>query len=198
MCVGFEDDVVTLILAIGRCGALRQLSLGRNFDLKSRLGSAFSFPGVLSEVTSQQDALEDTLPEHQRWPSLIISSWSTDNKNNTAGPTVTVPMVDFCEHVLVLHLLLLVEWLETSHSKRLRWWDRSSGIRHMVLVPSPYMFRFTLLWWTHEELFLHSNWRNNPRGVLQAVDHGHGPLWMTFSPWRWRQRAQGQRMRRHQ
>lgn len=37
--VGFEDDVVTLILAIGRCRALRQLSLGRNFVLKSRLGS---------------------------------------------------------------------------------------------------------------------------------------------------------------
>ncbi|XP_029697979.1 capping protein, Arp2/3 and myosin-I linker protein 2 isoform X1 [Takifugu rubripes] len=33
---GFEDDVVTLILSIGRCRALRQLSLGRNFALKSR------------------------------------------------------------------------------------------------------------------------------------------------------------------
>ncbi|CAG12818.1 unnamed protein product, partial [Tetraodon nigroviridis] len=33
---GFEDEVVTLILAIGRCRALRQLSLGRNFVLKSR------------------------------------------------------------------------------------------------------------------------------------------------------------------
>ncbi|XP_062418969.1 LOW QUALITY PROTEIN: uncharacterized protein LOC119195596 [Pungitius pungitius] len=33
---GFENDMVTLVLSVGRCHALRHLALGRNFPMKSR------------------------------------------------------------------------------------------------------------------------------------------------------------------
>ncbi|XP_038562432.1 capping protein, Arp2/3 and myosin-I linker protein 2 isoform X2 [Micropterus salmoides] len=33
---GFENDMVTLVLSVGRCRSLRHLALGRNFALKSR------------------------------------------------------------------------------------------------------------------------------------------------------------------
>ncbi|XP_071370841.1 capping protein, Arp2/3 and myosin-I linker protein 3-like, partial [Centroberyx affinis] len=33
---GFENDMVTLVLSIGRCHSLRRLALGRNFAMKSR------------------------------------------------------------------------------------------------------------------------------------------------------------------
>ncbi|XP_077953357.1 uncharacterized protein LOC144390794 isoform X2 [Gasterosteus aculeatus] len=33
---GFEKDMVTLVLSVGRCHALRRLALGRNFPVKSR------------------------------------------------------------------------------------------------------------------------------------------------------------------
>ncbi|KAM8890903.1 capping protein, Arp2/3 and myosin-I linker protein 2 [Spinachia spinachia] len=33
---GFENDMVTLVLSVGRCHALRHLALGRNFPVKSR------------------------------------------------------------------------------------------------------------------------------------------------------------------
>ncbi|KAM3608897.1 uncharacterized protein V6R79_006487 [Siganus canaliculatus] len=33
---GFENDMVTLVLAVGRCHSLQHLSLGRNFSMKSR------------------------------------------------------------------------------------------------------------------------------------------------------------------
>ncbi|XP_054476721.1 capping protein, Arp2/3 and myosin-I linker protein 2 [Anoplopoma fimbria] len=33
---GFENDMVTLVLSIGRCHSLRHLALGRNFNMKSR------------------------------------------------------------------------------------------------------------------------------------------------------------------
>ncbi|KAK2841790.1 hypothetical protein Q5P01_011990 [Channa striata] len=33
---GFENDMVTLVLAVGRCHSLRHLALGRNFAMKSR------------------------------------------------------------------------------------------------------------------------------------------------------------------
>lgn len=34
--VGFENDMVTLVLSVGRCQSLRHLALGRNFAMKSR------------------------------------------------------------------------------------------------------------------------------------------------------------------
>lgn len=49
---GFEDDVVTLILSIGRCRALRHLSLGRNFALKSRLGPKLFISNQRSHTNS--------------------------------------------------------------------------------------------------------------------------------------------------
>lgn len=63
--VGFENDMVTLVLSVGRCHSLRQLALGKNFAMKSRSGEHNTKPCFTHSIVHDPF----TLP-----PCLLLTS----------------------------------------------------------------------------------------------------------------------------
>ncbi|GLD67147.1 capping protein, Arp2/3 and myosin-I linker protein 3-like protein, partial [Lates japonicus] len=60
---GFENDMVTLVLSVGRCHSLRRLALGRNFAMKSRNFTLQQVSLPLADITQSYRSNPDRTKE---------------------------------------------------------------------------------------------------------------------------------------
>ncbi|XP_056138404.1 capping protein, Arp2/3 and myosin-I linker protein 2 [Lampris incognitus] len=117
---GFESDMVTLILSLGRCQSLRHLALGRNFSMKSR-----ALTDVLQRIAQLVQEEECPLESLSVCDSKLKAG--TTILINSLGSSTSLTKVDISGNAIGnTGAKMLAKALLTNTKLRTVVWDRNN------------------------------------------------------------------------